>query len=279
MLLLPVGDVNDEGEGHHSFVNALLILFCVLVFGYEMHLNALGGTALEQFLNPWMFDPKTQLGESFLQLQPHQRIGPLLARLFDLQSGAFVKMAAAAFFHGSLLHLAGNMLVLWMLGDNVEYVMGHIRYFFFFILCAVLATCTELMFATPSNFEGIIGASGGIFGVAAAYLIYFPRAKINFFYWFFFVFWGRRAVSARFVIALYAISQFVTAYTGIGSDYGRVAVWAHVGGFISGFILAFLFRQGRPADKKEYYPEPKRPYIRTPWSGPDGGSWGRPPQS
>lgn len=281
MLFLPVGDVNDQGEGHHSFVNAGFILLCIAVCGYQLYLATLGGTALEQFMNPWLFDPRQQLGEGFLALSPVERFFALMAKLADLPSGAFVKMAAGAFFHGGLLHLGGNMLILWMLGDNVEYVMGHLRYFIFFILTAVLATCGELMFAGAGNFSGIIGASGAIFAVAAAYLVYFPGAKINFFYWVFFIFWGRRAVSARFVILLYFISQFITGYTSLGSgaDYGRVAVWAHIGGFVAGLLLCFVFRAGRPEEMKHYAPVVRKPYTKTPWgSPPDGGPWGKPRQ-
>ncbi len=281
MFFLPVGDVNDQGEGHHSFVNAGLILLCIAVCGYQLYLASLGGTALEQFMNPWLFDPRTQLGEGFLALGPFDRLLALLGKLCDLPSGAFVKMAAGAFFHGGVMHLAGNMLILWMLGDNVEYVMGHLRYLIFFVLTAVIATCGELLFANAGHFNGIIGASGAIFAVAAAYLVYFPGAKINFFYWFLFIFWGRRAVSARLVIALFFISQFITGYTslGSGSDYGMIAVWAHVGGFIAGFILAFLFRAGRPEEKKHYEPVVKPAYVKTPWGNPpDGGPWGKPRQ-
>lgn len=277
MILIPIGDVNEHGEAHASFVNYGMILTCVAVFGYQMYLASLGGDQLDAFMRLWTFDPKRELGEAFLSMSTGERIGALIKELCDLSKGTFVKMAAAAFLHGSIIHLLSNMFALWMLGDNVEYVMGHMRYLMFFILTAVIATCGQLVFATAANFNGIIGASGGIFAVAAAYLVYFPRAKINFFYWVFIVFWGVRPISARLMIGLYFLSQLGTSFSDIGSDYGRVAVWAHVWGFLSGLILCFWFRKGRDEKHADYIPIPATPPRRqSPWTHVSGGSWGKP---
>lgn len=279
MLLLPIGDVNEEGRSHSSIVNHLLVLTCFAVSLYQMYLAQQGGGQLDAFMNLWTFDPQKELGANFLALSPLARMGVLLGELCDLSKGTFVKMAAAAFLHGGLFHLLPNMLALWMLGDNVEYVMGHVRYFLFFILSVVIATCGQLVFATAGNFNGIIGASGGIFGVAAAYIVYFPRAKINFFYWIFLFWWGVKPISARLMIGLYFLSQVIESYTGLGGDYGNVAVMAHVTGFLAGFIMCFLFRQGRDEAHKDYYPVPaSKPYTRTPWSQPaqKSGGWGTP---
>ena len=278
MLLVPIGDVNEEGQHHTSFVNIGLLVTCFLVFGYELYLLGQSQEQLDAFLTLWTYDPQKELGTGFLALSKMERVGALLSELMNLSKGAFVKMATAAFLHGGLFHLLPNMFALWMLGDNVEYVMGHVRYFIFVLLTAVLATCGQMLFATPENFNGIIGASGFIFGVGAAYLVYFPGAKINFFYWFFFVFWGVKPISARFMIGLYFLSQVVTSIGDFGSNYGQVAVWAHVWGFLSGFILCFPFRKGRDEKHADYEPKPAvLPYSKTPLSPRnDGGGWGKP---
>lgn len=277
MLFFPIGDVNEEGEKHTSFVNWLLVLACVLVTAYQIYLLNLGPDKLEAFMRLWTFDPQKELSPDFLSLSYMGRAGAVIAELFDFQQGTLVKMIAAGFLHGGLLHLIPNMIGLWILGDNVEYVMGHVRYLLFFVLCVVIATCGQLVFASPGNLNGIIGASGGIFGVAAAYLVYFPRAKIMFFYWFI-IFWGRKALSARVMIALYFLSQLSTSISGMGSDYGQVAVWAHVWGFVGGFILCFFFRKGVDSKHAHYQPIASKPPVRhSPWERrPPQQGWGTP---
>lgn len=279
MFIVPIGDVNDEGKTHTSFVNWGIIWACIGIFAYELYLNGQGDEQVAAFFKTWMYDPKTELGEGFLALSTFDRIGVIIGELCNLTKGTFVKLAAASLLHGGIMHVLPNMFALWMLGDNVEYVMGHVRYFIFFMLTAVLASCGQMVFATPENFNGIIGASGAIFAIGAAYLVYFPGAKINFFYIFFIFFWGVKAFSARWVIILYFLLQLGSSMIDYGSDYGKVAVWAHVWGFVSGFLLCFWFRKDVPEEQRDYQPMPsKASYIRTPFSPPrpTSGGWGKP---
>jgi membrane associated rhomboid family serine protease len=137
------------------------------------------------------------------------------------------------------------MLYLWIFGDNVEDRFGHVKFSIFYLLCGVAATFAQLAFSTGSNVPNL-GASGAIAGVLGAYILLFPQRKVK-------VLMGRSVVPmpALVVIGLWIVLQF---FSGIGSiantaDTGGVAYMAHIGGFIAGFVLTFLFRgsRGTPA--------------------------------
>ncbi len=130
------------------------------------------------------------------------------------------------------------MLYLWIFGDNVEDRFGHIKFIIFYLLCGLVATFAQLAFSMGSNVPNL-GASGAIAGVLGAYIMLFPKGRIR-------VLQGQRViqVSALIVIGLWIVLQF---FSGIGSiantaDTGGVAYMAHIGGFIAGFVLTFLFR-------------------------------------
>ena len=247
MILVPISDDNDEGHSHHhhDFIHYGLIFICIAVTVYEGFIYANHGVgALQIFADQWSFEPR-HLGDNFLRAPLWERVIILARYLSHLENMGLVKMLASTFLHAGLMHLFGNMLVLWMLGDNVEYAMGHIRYLLFFLLAGILSNCGEVVFSTVANFRGGIGASGAVMAVAGAYMFYFPKAKINFFYFFMFFWWGIFAVSARVVIGIYILLQLAEAYFEYGTDYGMVAVWAHVTGFVLGLLLAWPLRQNR----------------------------------
>jgi len=133
------------------------------------------------------------------------------------------------------------MLYLWIFGDNVEDRFGHVKFIIFYLLCGLLATFTQLAFSTESTVPNL-GASGAIAGVLGSYILLFPQGKIR-------VLQGQRViqVSALIVIGLWIVLQF---FSGIGSiaataDTGGIAYMAHIGGFLAGFGLTFLFRGSR----------------------------------
>jgi membrane associated rhomboid family serine protease len=147
------------------------------------------------------------------------------------------------FMHAGWVHLGGNMLYLWIFGDNVEDRFGHIKFTTFYLLCGFAATFAQLAFSLGSNVPNL-GASGAIAGVLGAYILLFPQAKIR-------VLQGQRVVQvpALIVIGLWIVLQF---FSGIGSiantaQTGGVAYMAHIGGFLAGFVLTFLFRGSREA--------------------------------
>jgi membrane associated rhomboid family serine protease len=282
MILLPISDENDEGHAHHhqDFVHYGLIFTCIAMTVYEAVLLANHHVgALKLFLDTWSFEPR-RLGDNFLRASFPERAVILAKYLSHLENRGLLKMLTSTFLHAGLAHLFGNMLILWMLGDNVEYAMGHIRYLLFFLVAGILANFGETVFSTVHNFRGGIGASGAVMAVAGAYMFYFPKAKINFFYAIGVFWWGVFAVPARIVIGIYFLLQLAEAYVGYGTDYGMVAVWAHVSGFVFGFLMAWPLRKNR----KEilYQPHARKAYakslataIRERRAHTDDDYWGR----
>ena len=137
------------------------------------------------------------------------------------------------FLHGGLAHLGGNMLFLWIFGNNIEDRLGHVRYLLFYLAAGVVATVAHIA-VQPSSTVPVVGASGAIAGVMGAYLIWFPKARITTLFIFFFILF--RQVQARWVLALWFLSQFF-----INPNEG-VAWVAHVGGFVFGVLIGLLVR-------------------------------------
>jgi membrane associated rhomboid family serine protease len=147
------------------------------------------------------------------------------------------------FMHAGWVHLGGNMLYLWIFGDNVEDRFGHIKFTIFYLLCGLAATFAQLAFSLGSNVPNL-GASGAIAGVLGAYILLFPKGKVK-------VLQGQQVIQvpALIVIGMWIVLQF---FSGIGSiastaQTGGVAYMAHIGGFLAGFVLTFLFRGSRGA--------------------------------
>jgi len=149
----------------------------------------------------------------------------------------FLTLFTSMFMHAGWVHLGGNMLYLWIFGDNVEDRFGKVGFLIFYLICGLAATAAQLVFSLESNIPNL-GASGAIAGVLGAYILLFPQAKIS-------VLQGQRVipVSALIVIGLWFVLQL---FSGVGSianaDTGGVAYMAHIGGFVAGFVLTFLFR-------------------------------------
>lgn len=208
--MMPIGDDNSGRRGT-PVVTYGLIALNVLFFLVELS----GG---EAFINQWSFVP---------------------ARFLANPIGDFITIFTSMFMHAGTVHLGGNMLYLWIFGDNVEDNFGAIKFLIFYLLCGIGATFLQLVFSANSNIPNL-GASGAIAGVLGAYLIMFPRRPIN-------VLAGRYVtqMSALIVIGFWFVLQLfsgVDAVTSAAADSGGVAYMAHVGGFVAGFVLSFLFR-------------------------------------
>jgi len=150
-----------------------------------------------------------------------------------------LSLFSSMFLHGGFFHLAGNMLYLWIFGDNVEDQLGHAKFFIFYILCGLAASLLHI-FTTPNSQVPMVGASGAIAGVLGAYIIRFPHARILTLIFFGF-FIRIVAVPALFVLGFWFILQLLYALPSIGSTSGGVAWFAHVGGFLAGIVLFKLF--------------------------------------
>lgn len=147
---------------------------------------------------------------------------------------------SSMFSHGGIAHLLGNMLFLYLYGDNLEEALGKFRYLIFYLLCGFLAALAQA-FLTPSSQIPMVGASGAISGVIGGYILLYPRANICVFYWVI-VFIGTMMVPAYIVLGLWLVEQFLLFPESMKSA-GGVAIAAHLGGFAGGIILTPFFKQ------------------------------------
>jgi len=153
------------------------------------------------------------------------------------------------FLHGGLLHVAGNMLFLWIFGDNVEDRMGHGRFLVFYLLCGVAAAVGQILI-DPASPVPMVGASGAVAGVMGAYFVLYPHSRIVTLIPIF-VFFHVIELPAVLFLGLWFLLQFVSglgslAVTAGGEPTGGVAFWAHIGGFVAGLLGVFVFRKPRP---------------------------------
>ena len=156
----------------------------------------------------------------------------------------WLTVLTSMFLHGGFLHLAGNMLYLWIFGNNVEDLLGPVRYVVFYLLCGLAAAAAQIAFSIGSPVP-MIGASGAIAGVLGAYYVRFPRARVQclvFLFFFVSVIW----LPASLVLLLWFLLQVLNSFGVIGrSTHGGVAVFAHLGGFIAGWALIRRFEPPR----------------------------------
>jgi len=173
------------------------------------------------------------------------------------------------FMHGGLLHIGGNMLYLWIFGNNVEDAMGHIRFVAFYLLCGVAAALAQA-FQDPSSTVPMVGASGAIGGVLGAYLLLYPRARILVFVPLGF-FSQMLRVPAYVVLGLWIVLQLISSAQPTAAG-GGVAYWAHIGGFLAGLVLILAFR--RPGVALLDRGRAAGPWRQGGSGRPRRGSWG-----
>jgi membrane associated rhomboid family serine protease len=155
-----------------------------------------------------------------------------------------VTLFTSMFLHGGFFHFGGNMLYLWIFGDNVEDRLGHGRFVIFYLLCGVIAALAQTMMAPDSPIP-MVGASGAIAGVMGAYFVLYPRSKIvTLLPIFFFI--QLIEVPALFFLGFWFLMQFVNgigSYASAGEPTGGVAFWAHAAGFGAGLVGVYVFRR------------------------------------
>jgi membrane associated rhomboid family serine protease len=142
------------------------------------------------------------------------------------------------FLHGGWFHLIGNMWFLWVFGNNVEDSMGHLRYFFFYILCGLAAAATQTL-VNPASAVPMVGASGAISGVMGAYVVLYPRVRVHMLV-ILGIFITRIVVPAYLMLGYWFLLQLIGG--GLAAGEGGVAFWAHAGGFVAGAVLINVFR-------------------------------------
>jgi membrane associated rhomboid family serine protease len=217
-MFIPLKDLNPRRT--FPFVNITLILANVAVFLYQLTLPP---RAEQVFVLAHATVPSRFL--SFL----NGHLG------FET---AFLPLVASMFLHSGVLHIAGNMLFLWIFGDNVEDFFGHFPYLLFYLVCGIGAGLLHVLFNLHSTLPAL-GASGAISGVMGAYLILYPRERILTLAFIFLI-----PIPAVFILVYWFLLQFLSGVSSLGAAAtGGVAWWAHVGGFLLGALIALLARQ------------------------------------
>lgn len=208
--MFPIGD-DDSTRRSWPIVTVILIAINVAVFLLELQ-------AGDAFIQKWAFVP---------------------SRFAADPSGQWPTLFTAMFMHGGWLHLGGNMLYLWIFGDNVEDRFGPVRYLIFYFVAGLAATFAQYA-VTPGSSVPNVGASGAIAGVLGAYLLMFPKARVD-------VLLGRQVVAmpAFLVLGFWIVLQLMSGVGSIATttetaDTGGIAYMAHVGGFFAGLAMAVL---------------------------------------
>ncbi len=179
-------------------------------------------------------------GKRFI-LQYSVTPGKLFGGGAALRPGGYYTLFTSMFMHGGFLHIAGNMLYLWVFGDNIEDMLGHAWYLVFYLACGVAAAMAHGL-ANPASALPMLGASGAVAGVLGAYMVLFPKARVWTFF-FFLVFWQVIPVPAIFIIGLWIVIQVISGMTASGQATGGVAWMAHVGGFVAGVFLVTVMKK------------------------------------
>ena len=234
--MIPLKD--DIPSTSLPFVTIGIIIVNVLVSLYQLSLGASGEPGATQAAEQFVFE-----------------FGAIPCRLTgacgvpDTFPHPAVTVLTSMFVHGGLFHIAGNMLYLWIFGDNIEDTLGHGRFLLFYVLSGIAAALGQAV-VSPTSGVPMVGASGAISGVLGAYLLLFPYARIltliivMFFIRFVYI-------PAVFVLGFWIIVQFVngllTFSLAAGRETGGVAWFAHIGGFLGGMALLFVLRPHRPS--------------------------------
>lgn len=213
--MIPIKD--EIRSQRFAIVNYGLILINILVFGLQL----MQGANLNAFVERYAMIPN-QISTG-------------------LDSGDLLRILTSMFMHGGWMHLIGNMLYLWIFGDNVEDALGHLGYLVFYLMAGFLAAFTHYYF-NPQSIVPTVGASGAIAGVLGAYLVFYPSSRV---YTFIPIgFFSRLTLVPSFVVlGLWFVLQLFNGFLSIGAaDQGGTAFWAHIGGFVFGLLVGLLFK-------------------------------------
>lgn len=218
--MIPLRDTIPSSR--RPVVTYVLIALNLIAFLYEASL----GRAIEPFIFQWGLVP---------------------AKFYLTDPSSWATVLTSMFLHGGWLHVGGNLLYLWIFGDNVEDRMGHGRFLFFYLACGVCAAMAQVL-ASPASPVPMVGASGAIAGVLGAYLLYYPHARVLTLVPIFFFIQLIEIPALVFLLLWFAMQLLsgVASLGGASSATGGVAWWAHAGGFAGGFVLGALLGYGRP---------------------------------
>ena len=233
-MLLPISD-DDRGISGPAYVSLALIAANILVFllfqqggGNETFTSGYSATPYELTQGVDLTDPTTFMVGSERYEINHTR-GPM---------PIYLTVISSMFMHAGIMHLAGNLLFLWIFGDNIEHRFGHIPFLGLYLAAGIAATIGQVAL-DPSSIIPSLGASGAISGVMGAYLVLFPKNKVHAIFFFTIV-----TVPAIVVLGAWIVFQIIDGIGSItGQQIGGVAYGAHIGGFIAGIALALVMKR------------------------------------
>ena len=223
--MLPIGD-DDSDRRFAPLINYLLIAINILVFVF---LQGMGGN--EKFTYAFSTVPAEILTGKDIATGP----------LEPTPIPVYFTLITSMFMHGGWAHLLGNMLFLWVFGDNIENRIGHVRYLFFYLVCGIIASLCHVFFAGSDSLTPSLGASGAISGVLGGYLLLFPSRRVRVI-----MGYGISQVPAFVALGIWIVFQIISQMGVLGGDQGGggVAYAAHIGGFAAGLVLIKLFDVG-----------------------------------
>ena len=214
-MLFPYKD--DNPRILVPYVTYAIISINVLIFVFQLNMGMVSSAAEREFIYRFGFIPA---------------------------NFSIITVFTSMFLHGGISHIMGNMWFLWVFGDNVEGVLGHVKFAVFYIICGLAATMSQLL-VDPSSTIPMVGASGAIAGVLGMYMIRFPHARVHVFA-FIIIFFTTFRIPAMFVLGFWFFNQLTNGLGSLGFDTtGGVAWFAHIGGFISGVVLNQAFKHIR----------------------------------
>jgi membrane associated rhomboid family serine protease len=246
MLIIPISDDNSD-RTITPYVNYLIILLNVIVFVVFQNLgNNNDFTYAYATVPQEIITGKDLVTPDQVVQDPTTGQEVLIPGLKPTPISVYITLIVAVFMHGSIAHIAGNMLFLWIFGDNVENTLGHVRYLIFYLVCGVLASLSyvyaTVLFGGDPTIPSL-GASGAISGVMGAYLLLFPGRRVTVLLFRFIT-----QVPAFVVVGLWFAFQLIAELGVLGdpNSGGGVAYAAHIGGFVAGLLLIKPFAIGRP---------------------------------
>ncbi len=241
--MLPLRDVNPHPPGFKPILTIILIIINVAVFFYEAAFTGqfweFSNERAAFLFYEWGAVPTCITGSSYISLLGEQISCP------DMP---YVSLLSSMFLHGGLMHLGGNMLFLWIFGDNIELRFGKAKFLGIYLVWGIVAGLSHIVI-DPSSSIPAIGASGAISGVLGAYLAMYPKAKIMTFMMMGF-FWRMIHIEARWFLPFWLIFQNILPFliSGFGVAGGGVAFMAHIGGFLIGLATGYLYKKSHSSE-------------------------------
>lgn len=238
-MLLPIGD--DNRDRHLTpFINYILIAINILVFVFlQEYGNNIQFTFAYSTIPEEILTGRDLVTDAAFR-NPYTGDVETIPNLGKTDIPVHLTLISSMFMHGGWAHLLGNMLYLWIFGDNLENAMGHKRYFVFYLLCGILASLCHVFttqYLGSNTLIPSLGASGAISGVLGGYLILYPTRRVH--VW---ILLGIISVPAVLALGIWIVFQVINGMGALGGqEEGGVAYAAHIGGFIAGFLLVKLF--------------------------------------